>query len=356
MPNALCLGDHRNLLGTTRLRKFSRTSKRKALPLRSQSFFLHLSSAAYRKQVYTPPMLEQLTKQHKIALGAVGAVLLIAIGFSLSGGWTRSATIPTGEQTVHAVITAAPISLDRRGTHMLMTGSTLFAFAESSTVNLRSFEGQTVEIVGTYELNIRPNDLPVVVVKSIKGNEPEWKNWSIQGLSLEIKTPKEWKVTKTASGADFTSSGSVHPVLSIHLTPLSETQFQSGDKRTVEGRRAFVTGDGGVVVLGVDRGSTTDIAPNKRLMAFTFDLGALGDDATAMESFERIIRSIRLGFLSDSSASSTSRSTYGGTDTPTSSGVGVGSPCGGEAGVLCPPGLYCEITDRDLNIGKCARL
>ncbi len=301
-------------------------------------------------------MFENLTKQHKIALGAVGAVLLIAIGFSLTGGWQRTMTIPTGPQVVHAVITTAPISLDRRGTHMLMTGGTLFAFAESSTVNLRSFEGQTVELQGTYERNIRLSDLPVLVVTAAKGNQPEWKKWIITGLGLEIETPKEWKVTKTASGADFTSSDAEHPVLSIHLTPLLETQFQSGDKRTVEGRRAFVSGDGGVVLLGVDRGSTTDIAQHKRLMAFTFDLGALGDDATAMESFERIIRSIRLGFLSDSSASSTSRSTYGTPSSPSSSGVGVGSPCGGEAGVLCPPGLYCEITDRDLNIGKCARL
>lgn len=310
-----------------------------------------------RTGVHCLGMLEQLTKQHKIFLGAAGAFLLVAIGFSLSGGFGGPREIPQGEQTVHAIISAAPISLDRRGTHMLMTGGTLFAFAESSTVNLRSFEGQTVEMVGTYEHNIRKNDPPVLVVVSIKGNEPEWKNWSITGLGLEIKTPKEWKVTKTASGADFTASGSVHPVLSIHLTPLMEAQFQSGDKRTVEGRRAFVTGDGGVVVLGIDRGSTSDIALHKRLMMFTFDLGALGDDATAMESFERIIRSIRLGFLSDSSSSSTtSRSTYGTPDTPTSSGVGLGSPCGGEAGVLCPAGLYCEITDRELNIGKCARL
>ncbi len=293
------------------------------------------------------------TKQQYLLAGLGAAALLFVIILATRLPGARD--IPKGPQVVHAVISAAPISLDRRGTHQLMTGSTLFAYAESNTVNLRPYEGQTVELMGTYELNIQAKDLPVLVVTSIKGNEVDWKNWSIPALGLELKTPKEWEVSKTASGADFALPSADHPVLSIHLVPLDEMRFKSGDARTVEGRRAYLYGDAGALQLGVDRGSTVDVSPSKRVMTFSFDTNALGGDVESMTIFERIMQSIRLGFASDTS-SSTSRSTYGVTSIPSSGGLGEGSPCGGIAGVLCPAGFYCEITDREQNMGKCARL
>ena len=37
-------------------------------------------------------------------------------------------------------------------------------------------------------------------------------------------------------------------------------------------------------------------------------------------------------------------------------GSGEGQPCGGLAGILCPSGLYCEITDLEQNIGVCKQI
>jgi hypothetical protein len=240
---------------------------------------------------------------------------------------------------------------------MLMTGSSLFAFAESTTVNLSSYEGQTVEMVGTYEHNIRKSDLPVLVVTSIKGNEEEWKSWSIPALGLELKTPKEWKVEKTASGAQFTMPGAAESVLSILLMPLDENRFKDANGvTTVEGRRAFEFGDAGTMVIGIDRGLSNDIQKNRRLMLFTLNVSDFPEETDFAALRERLIQSIRLGFSSDSSSSSISRSTYSASSLPSSGGMGEGSPCGGAAGVLCPAGLYCEVTDRESNMGKCARL
>jgi hypothetical protein len=299
-------------------------------------------------------------KQYLLAAFAAFVILMVLL---LSTRLPGSRDIPKGVQIVHALIMPAPISLDRRGTHLLSTGSTLFAYAESNTVNLRPYEGQVVELKGTYEANIQKRDLPVLVVTAIKGNESEWKSWSIPSLGLELKTPKEWKVAKTGSGADFTMSGSVHPVLTINLQPMNEKEFaQNGEfgftLTTIDGRRTALTGDGGAMRIVIDRGESDSIKTNQRLMVLVLQT----DVGFAMESnlqtaFDRFLRSLHTGtFITDSSSSSTSRSTYGVSSMPSSGGLGEGSPCGGAAGILCPSGFYCAVVDREQNIGKCARL
>lgn len=291
-------------------------------------------------------------------------VILGLLAFALfSRVIERSATIPEGEQIVHAVIQAAPLSLDRRGTHMLMTGGTLFSYAESTTINLRPYEGQVVELTGTYELNIRKNDLPVLVVKAAKGNDVEMKGWKFPSLGLEIKTPKDWQTIRTGSGAEFTMDGVDSPVMTIALEPYDEEVFKRDGEfaftlLTVDGHRAASQTEGGASFITIDRGVSQSIPRNQRLMRVVIMFAILKDAGDPSLIMDRIVRSIRLGFVSDASSSSVSgtpRSTYGGSEIPSSSGLGVGSPCGGEAGILCPGGFYCEITDRDLNIGKCVR-
>lgn len=39
-----------------------------------------------------------------------------------------------------------------------------------------------------------------------------------------------------------------------------------------------------------------------------------------------------------------------------SSSKNYGAPCGGTAGILCPLGFYCEITDFKEGIGRCVKL
>lgn len=299
-------------------------------------------------------------KQYLLAAFAAFVILMVLL---LSTRLPGSRDIPKGVQIVHALIMPAPISLDRRGTHLLTTGSTLFAYAESSTVNLRPYEGQVVELKGTYEQNIQKRDLPVLVVIAIKGNETDWKSWSIPSLGLELKTPKEWKVTKTASGADFTMSGSLHPVLNITLQPMDEKIFTLDGKKdamltTIDGRRTAIETKGEMTVMNIDRGVSDSIKTNQRLMVLVLSMGqGFAMESNQQSAFDRFLRSLHTGtFITDSSSSSTSRSTYGVSSMPSSGGLGEGSPCGGAAGILCPSGFYCAVVDREQNIGKCARL
>lgn len=51
-----------------------------------------------------------------------------------------------------------------------------------------------------------------------------------------------------------------------------------------------------------------------------------------------------------SSGSSISSSSYSSV-----SSISLGAPCGGTAGILCPAGQYCFITDPESNTGRCAQ-
>jgi hypothetical protein len=66
-----------------------------------------------------------------------------------------------------------------------------------------------------------------------------------------------------------------------------------------------------------------------------------GSDALIM----RIIRGLRF------SSSSSATAVYQGGSGAVTSVAGI--PCGGAAGILCPSGQYCEITDSASNIGRC---
>jgi len=70
--------------------------------------------------------------------------------------------LPKGEQTVTGLIRAAPLSLTRRGTHVVVRDGKEWFFAESSGVTLSQFEGQEVTLTGVFELNIDPHDLPPI--------------------------------------------------------------------------------------------------------------------------------------------------------------------------------------------------
>jgi hypothetical protein len=60
-------------------------------------------------------------------------------------------------------------------------------------------------------------------------------------------------------------------------------------------------------------------------------------------------------FSSDASSSSSSLS-QGSSLSAAATGSGAGLPCGGTAGILCPGGFYCDITDVANNVGRCKKI
>ena len=84
---------------------------------------------------------------------------------------TGASCPPQGPQTLTGTVVPTTISTSRRGTHVLKASGEDIAYLESSTVNLREFQGRSTALRGHYERNIDPEDLPVLVVESIVSSE-----------------------------------------------------------------------------------------------------------------------------------------------------------------------------------------
>jgi hypothetical protein len=79
--------------------------------------------------------------------------------------------LPQGTQEVFGIIKSVPLSVFRRGSHILMQNDIERMYIESSVVNLRPFEGQEVTLRGRYEPNTSPSYLPIFLVRNIESDE-----------------------------------------------------------------------------------------------------------------------------------------------------------------------------------------
>lgn len=266
--------------------------------------------------------------------------------------------IPQGLQTVTGVVKPVSLSLVRRGTHALSIGDTTLYYLESSIVNLGKYEGREVELQGLVEANTDPSDTPVLVVSKVTGGPSALtKTWSIDPLGVTVDTPSQWKGKVAGGNAQFSASGS-SPIVTLFLdgeTVLAkhaETGSAVTEARTVLGAHEVIrllnTETGRERVLIDLRPSVTDPAQDVLTVLFTpaTDAGIDPDTWSALKS--DILQSLK--FVADSSSSSSKTSSS--LAPVTSSGAGM--PCGGPAGILCPQGFRCLITDSATNVGRCA--
>lgn len=65
-----------------------------------------------------------------------------------------------------------------------------------------------------------------------------------------------------------------------------------------------------------------------------------------------VVREVRGEDISSSHSSSSPLSS---SSTSSLSPGGLGIPCGGQGGVLCPEGQYCAVESREKNIGRCRK-
>lgn len=279
-----------------------------------------------------------------------------------------SKDLPQGTQVETGILTPVTISLDRRGTHLFSSGSLALGYAESSKVNLREIEGRMIELTGHFEKNTLAKDLPVFVVESARALSEESRSWSFPSLPLALKTPSHWQGALKDGSVQFTLSGSQTPVLKVSKIAYSLSPFPAltatGAARSSASSSVtftFLSNFRAVrdrqntsrYTLMLDLGSAPSIKPEERVMLFTFTF----DSNTLAQEQEQVIRlveqSIRIGGSLPSSVSMSSARAVSSTGGSSASAISTGQPCGGAAGILCPSGQYCEITDRKENIGRC---
>jgi len=278
--------------------------------------------------------------------------------------------LPLGQQTVSGLIKPASISVIRRGTHVLIQGGEEIAYLESATVDLGEFEGRTVDVSGTYEANTDPDALPVIVVAAVKGGQSLGRSWTIPSLNISLETPPGWNWEIMGTDVQFTASGSARPILSLFLeeeSKLLSADSSSGDVMVavsnVQGRRAVRSQNAstGVERIQVVRELAAEESSFNILTLLFTPSGEEQLDPAAWDALkDDILRSLRFLGTSSSRASSAFRSSatsesasLGSAGSNGSSAAAVGIPCGGAAGVLCPEGFYCEITDMEANVGRC---
>ncbi len=290
----------------------------------------------------------------------VGVFLLLPL--LAVGCWQRTPReIPTGIQKLTGTVKATEISAVRRGTHILDQNGTTLYYLESSVVNLQRYEDREVQLEGVVEPNTDPSDIPVLVVSKIDGGPATVsRTWSIPPLGITIDTPNDWLGKVSGQTAQFTASGAATPTLMLFLEGEDRlTQATDSSLQTIHETLGLhdilrtVKADSGEERAEIDlRPALTDPTADVLTLIFSpaTDRNMSAKAWTGLK--DDILRSIK--FLGDSvSSSSSSNSSSVSSGLPPLTGSGVGMPCGGPAGVLCPKGLYCNITDVQANVGHC---
>lgn len=279
--------------------------------------------------------------QSIVVFAAIGLCLyLVFIGSSGSG----KHMLPEGTQTLTGTLIPAELSLKRRGTHVLKVQAEEVAFVESTSVNLRMFELTTVGITGTFVHNTVPSDLPVLIATSIRAVELPAKPVDLPSVGLTVNVPMDWSIETFDDGVAFSQTGSATPLLRVMKTSL--TRLPSGTPMLVGGYDAVRIESQGGQIVHLDGGRTI----------VTFTLNSRDDAVSA--AFAQLLRT---AVVRGTQLSSQRTMTGGMFVLPSSAATGssptngVGRPCGGPAGVLCPTGTYCAVHSTD-GVGTCVML
>ncbi|MBI1813186.1 hypothetical protein HY285_02710 [Candidatus Peregrinibacteria bacterium] len=296
----------------------------------------------------------KLQKHHLLILLLSSSALLAACSQK------TTVALPQGEQSVTGILKPLAFSLHRRGTHVLLQQGSPLYDVESATVNLGAHEGERVTLTGGIEPNTDASALPVLVVRNviIASGSTVYRPASFPLLRIAFDIPADWHARIEDEFAQFTASDSLEPLLTLFLQPIAGSDFDTGtaahatvtrtplaigSKRAIRAIDAVTAAE----TISIDRGVDPSIPPEKRVITLVF-VPFPPSDETMAEIQAHIEHSLRAGGeFSSSSASVTWKQSSSSTN---NSG---GQPCGGAAGILCPPGFYCAVTDPKNSIGVC---
>jgi|ETN02SMinimDraft_2_1059926.scaffolds.fasta_scaffold27094_2 hypothetical protein len=241
--------------------------------------------------------------------------------------------LPEGEQTVTGVLELTELSFVRRGTHMLYMDGVPVYYVESKVVNLSAHEGKSVELIGTLERNTNVNDTPVLVVTSLKSNKEKMVEWKVPGSKIKFAVPSEIHGVRSSSELHFFVGESSKPVLTVYSQ--KDSPLPKGIGITVDGEQA-------VRVINEElNAESVYIGDNKSYVVFMFTPREDSDLLELRSIWLSLLRSIELSGVINNIPD------------PGLTGTGSVIPCGGLAGVLCPAGYYCEVTDITEGYGRC---
>lgn len=242
--------------------------------------------------------------------------------------------IPTGMQTMTGTLLPAEITTLRRGSHKLMVEDQTLCFVESTTVNLRAFEGKRIVIRGIFEPNTDPTMLPVLVTQDVTAVEQDLVPFSLPSLGLTGQTPRTWIKATQQNSTLFLLEGSATPLLAI----------------SVQKQSPLPTTGAPFIISGFHAVRQSDSARNEETVSIEYhdDLIVIVFRAPEGEDSD-LLRAQWGAFLTTLSLAGSTSSTQ----TSSSAAPSDGVPCGGTAGILCPAGQYCAITDMKENIGHC---
>lgn len=247
-----------------------------------------------------------------------------------------------GPQTLTGTVVSMVISTARRGTHVLKQDGKDLAYLESTTVNLRQFQGRTAALKGHYERNTDPEDLPVLIVQNVVSSEESVHPWSSPSLSLSGDIPSLWGVTGTGDTVAFIPAGSLHPVVTVRM--ITSTSLPNGVTLRIGGRSAirFLDELSGEQRLGIEL--------NGGYLELAFTPQHQTDPEQSRADWLAFLKSLKVfGAIGRGSSRQAMSSAV-------STATREGQHCGGLAGILCPSGQYCAITDLEQNIGVCRKI
>ncbi len=280
----------------------------------------------------------EVVKARPRQCAALACMLLVSLAFVACDREPTNTTLPTGTQTLTGALLPTEISLLRRGTHMLQIDGKDTYYVESNRVSLRRYEGKNLVIEGTLQQNVDPSFLPVLVAERVVAVlEESLKEWKLPSLTLTISVPETWNGSVADGEAIFSIPGSVDPI--IRITERPKEDIAGGVPIVIDKARAIRVAN---ETLG---GETVYLTRGDKQLVFVFNPLASDRPDAQYEMWLLIMKSITLG----QSQQTTS------TNTSTGTGSVTGTPCGGTAGILCPKGSYCDITNLQENIGVCRK-
>lgn len=283
---------------------------------------------------------------------AIGIALASVVLIGLHGCDGKPQVLPQGVQTMTGVLQPVSISITRRGSHLLLQNGEKMYYVESARKDLRSFEGVDVVVSGLVERNTDPDALPVLVASGVTLVQSQTRSWNYAAYGLALDVPTSWSGSTLPDGMQFTDTEHAGEA-ALKIYPSALTRLPQGAMLHVDGRNAARLNETGATVVYVQNGQL--------ILAFSFPQDEEAQWNPSSQDILRVIRSVHFSGIARSSASAATsfpRSTISGSKASAASAASVmtGAPCGGPAGVLCPSGQYCEITDATDGVGRCRSL
>lgn len=267
-----------------------------------------------------------ILKKIVLPVGGIAVVVILSMNACKR---VVPAPLPVGPVTMTGTLLKTELSLTRRGTHLLRQYGKDIVYVESHAVSLREYEGLDIALHGILEANTNDFDLSVLLADTVTLVQFPSRHFEIPSLHVSFSVPTQWAAVLFDDGFVFSQTGAIAPRLRVSRSALTSLPNDV---------RILVGGHGAVRVHG-DLGDAVFIQNGRDIIVFSF----------GVQESARILSSIQF------SASSSSLSGTGSLRTGSGSHI-KGAACGGAAGILCPDGQYCEVTDQAAGIGVCTAL